>query len=231
MTISRRHALQIIAAEFADAPVVFTCGATSREMAALARRPNHLYVVDSMGLVSSILLGLSLGLENPDPAPGRPLPPDDSAAASPQALGSNALGHTKVVGVEGDGGMLMNLNALTSIGYLQPRNLLLIVLDNRQYASTGGQPTFTTRLDLADIAESCRLKVWRADDLETLRQSLTEAAAAPGPAFIRMRIAPGNAENIPLLLDDPVTLGHSFTQWLQSAAAPSPAEAGTGTGI
>ena len=231
MTISRRHALQIIAAEFADAPVVFTCGATSREMAALARRPNHLYVVDSMGLVSSILLGLSLGLENPDPAPGRPLPPDDSTAASPQAVGSNALAHTKVVGVEGDGGMLMNLNALTSIGYLQPRNLLLIVLDNRQYASTGGQPTFTTRLDLADIAESCRLKVWRADDLETLRQSLTEAAAAPGPAFIRMRIAPGNAEEIPLLLDDPVTLGHSFTQWLQSAAAPSPAAAGTGIGI
>ena len=236
MTISRHHALQIIAAEFADAPVVFTCGATSREMAALARRPNHLYVVDSMGLVSSILLGLSLGLENPDPAPGRPLPPDDSAAASSQAVGSNvagssALGHTKVVGVEGDGGMLMNLNALTSIGYLQPRNLLLIVLDNRQYASTGGQPTFTTRLDLADIAESCRLKVWRADDLETLRQSLTEAAAAPGPAFIRMRIAPGNAENIPLLLDDPVTLGHSFTQWLQSAAVPCPAEAEAGTGI
>ena len=231
MTISRRHALQIIAAEFADAPVVFTCGATSREMAALARRPNHLYVVDSMGLVSSILLGLSLGLENPDLAPGLPLPPGDSAAASPQAVGPNALAHTKVVGVEGDGGMLMNLNALTSIGYLQPRNLLLIVLDNRQYASTGGQPTFTTRLDLADVAESCRLKVWRADDLETLRQSLTEAAAAPGPAFIRMRIAPGNAENIPLLLDDPVTLGHSFTQWLQSAAVPSPAAAGTGIGI
>ena len=231
MTISRCHALQIIAAEFADAPVVFTCGATSREMAALARRPNHLYVVDSMGLVSSILLGLSLGLENPDPAPGRPPPPDDGAAASPQAVGSNTLGHTKVVGVEGDGGMLMNLNALTSIGYLQPRNLLLIVLDNQEYASTGGQPTFTTRLDLADIAESCHMKVWRADDLETLRQSLTEAAAAPGPAFIRMRIAPGNAANIPLLLDDPVTLGHSFTQWLQSTAAPSPAEAGTGIGI
>ena len=256
MSISRRHALQIIAAEFADAPVVFTCGATSREMAALGRRPNHLYVVDSMGLVSSILLGLSIGLEDLGLASGVPPAPADSAAiASGQAVGSevagsgavgaDAVGYNagrssavgsgvvlpKVVGVEGDGGMLVNLNALTSIGYLQPRNLLLIVLDNRQYASTGGQATFTTHLDLADIAESCQLKVWRADDLETLRQSLTEAAVAPGPAFIRMRITPGNAENIPLLLDDPVTLGHSFTQWLQSAAALSPAEAGTGIGI
>lgn len=196
MTTSRINALRAIAAAFPDEPVVFTCGSTSREMADLNRRPNHLYVVDSMGLVSSILLGLSLGLESA----GHPPAP-----------------YRKIVGVEGDGGMLMNLNALASIGYLQPDNLLLIVLDNREYASTGGQATFTTRLDLADIAASCNLKVWRADDLESLQQSLTEAAAAPGPAFVRMRIAPGNAPGIPLLLDDPVTLGHAFTQWLRPA--------------
>ena len=194
MTTPRLDALQAIAAEFAAAPVLFTCGATSREMAALDRRPNHLYVVDSMGLVSSILLGLSLGLET----------------------GSEPAAPRKVVGVEGDGGMLMNLNALATIGYLQPNNLILIVLDNGQYASTGGQPTFTTHLDLADIAASCNLKVWRAADLETLQQSLAEAAAAAGPAFIHMRIAPGNAAGIPLLLDDPVTLGHAFTDWLRA---------------
>ena len=188
MTTPRIDCLQTISTEFASEPVVFTCGSTSREMADLDRRTNHLYVVDSMGLVSSILLGLSLGL--------------DSA------------GHRKIVGVEGDGGMLMNLNALTSIGYLQPENLLLVVLDNQQYASTGGQATFTTHLDLADIAESCRLKVWRADDIETLQQSLTEAAATAGPCFVHMKIAPGNAAGVPLLLDDPVTLGHTFTQWL-----------------
>lgn len=193
MTTPRLDALQAIAAEFAAAPVLFTCGSTSREMAALDRRPNHLYVVDSMGLVSSILLGLSLGLESEPAAPPR-----------------------KVVGVEGDGGMLMNLNALATIGYLQPANLILIVLDNGQYASTGGQATFTTQLDLADIAASCNLKVWRAADLETLQQSLAEAAAADGPAFVHMRIAPGNAAGIPLLLDDPVTLGHAFTDWLRA---------------
>ena len=99
MTTPRIDALQTISAEFAAEPVVFTCGSTSREMADLDRRANHLYVVDSMGLVSSILLGLSLGLQ---PAGHRPNP------------------YRKVVGVEGDGGMLMNLNALTSIGYLQP---------------------------------------------------------------------------------------------------------------
>ncbi|MBM3943080.1 MAG: phosphonopyruvate decarboxylase [SAR202 cluster bacterium] len=187
--VARIDALRLIAQEFPQEPVVFTCGSTSREMASADRRDNHLYVVDAMGLVSSIVLGLSLG------------------------LGDDAQG--KVVGVEGDGGMLMNLNALSSIGYLQPANLLLIVLDNQAYASTGGQHTFTDRLDLADIADSCHFRTWRTDELEGLKQAIAEARQAPGPCFIRMRIDPGNTP-VPLLQDDPVTLGHTFTRWLAS---------------
>jgi thiamine pyrophosphate-dependent acetolactate synthase large subunit-like protein len=156
-------------------------------MVAVERRENHLYVVDSMGLVSSIVLGLSLGLE------------DDN--------------NHRVVGVEGDGGMLMNLNALTTIGYLQPKNLLLIILDNERYESTGGQYTFATSLDLAAVAASCGLYTWKADDLESFRQSITEALETAGPCFIHMKIAPGNAR-VPLLLDDPVILGNRFTRWL-----------------
>lgn len=193
MAVSRIEALRLISEQFPDDPVVFTCGATSREMAALERRDNHLLVVEAMGLVSSIVLGVSLGLEGDL--------------------------HRKVVGVEGDGAMLTSLNALTTIGYLQPRNLLLIVLDNEQYASTGGQYTFTTRLDLAAIAAECGLRTWKATDLETLKQSMAEAVDATGPGFIHMKIAPGNTQ-VPLLLEDPVTLGDRFTRWLASTSAP-----------
>ena len=189
MPVERIEALTLISSQLPDDPLVFTCGATCREMAAADRRENHLYVVDSMGLVASIVLGLSLGLE-----------------ANPRR---------RVVGVEGDGGMLANLNALATIGYLQPRNLLLIVLDNQRYASTGGQATFTTSLDLAAIAAACGLHTWQADDLESLKQSIAEAADTPGPAFVHMQIAPGNAQ-VPLLLDDPVTLGDRFNRWLSS---------------
>ncbi len=191
MAVERIDALSLISQHFPDDPVVFTCGATSREMAALERRDNHYLVVEAMGLVSSIVLGLSLGLEsNP---------------------------RRRVMGVEGDGAMLTNLNALTTIGYLQPKNLLLIILDNERYASTGGQPTFTTRLDLAAIASGCGLKVWRANDLESLKQAMTEAAGASGPGFIQMKIAPGNAR-VPLLLEDPVTLGDRFARWVASVS-------------
>jgi thiamine pyrophosphate-dependent acetolactate synthase large subunit-like protein len=191
MTMPRIEALRLISLQFPEDPVVFTCGATCREMVAVERRDNHLYVVDSMGLVSSIVLGLSLGLGQDH--------------------------RRRVVGVEGDGGMLMNLNALATIGYLQPKNLLLIILDNQRYESTGGQYTFTTQLDLAAIAASCGLRTWKADDIEGLQQAMAEAVSAGGPGFIHMQIAPGNAP-VPFLLDDPVTLGGSFTRWLSSAA-------------
>ena len=189
MAVERIEALSLISQQFPDDPVVFTCGATSREMAALERRDNHFLVVEAMGLVSPIVLGLSLGLEG-DP-------------------------QRRVVGVEGDGAMLTNLNALTTIGYLQPANLLLIILDNERYASTGGQYTFTSKLDLAAIAADCGLKTWKPDDLESLKQAMVEAATSTGPGFILMKIAPGNAA-VPLLLEDPVTLGDRFGRWLAS---------------
>lgn len=184
---SRIELLQAVSSEFPDDPVVFTCGATSREMAHSDRRPNHLYVVDSMGIVSSVLLGLSLSLE-----------------------GSSV---NKCVGVEGDGGMLMNLNALATIGHVKPKNLLLVVLDNESYASTGGQPTFTTELDLSNVAESCGLRTWRAESSEEFRAALASAAEVEGPGFIHAKIAPGNAD-VPLLLDDPALLSGGFAAWL-----------------
>ncbi len=187
--VQRIDALSTISNEFPGDPVVLTCGATSREMAHVDKRPNHLYVVDSMGLVSSIVLGLSLSLEK------------------------SQIG--RCIGVEGDGGMLMNMNALSTIGYLQPRKLLLIVFDNESYASTGGQPTFTDSLDLAAVAESCGLKTWKAKDSDGLRGALASATEVDGPGFIHVKISPANA-SVPLLLDDPATLGHTFSLWLST---------------
>jgi sulfopyruvate decarboxylase subunit beta len=195
MPTERIEALRLISQRFPADPVIFTCGATSREVAALERRENHLCVVDSMGIVSSIVLGISLGLEE----------------------GSDK----RVIGVEGDGGMLANLSSLATIGYLQPSNLLLIVLDNEAYASTGGQATFTTKLDLAGIADQCGFHTWKADDLEGLDQAISEATTPSrpsGPSFILMKIAHGNA-SVPLLLEDPVTLGDRFTRWLAASMA------------
>ena len=200
MPATRIDSLELISQQFPNDPIVLTCGSTCREMAAVDRRKNHYYIVDSMGIVTPVALGLSLGM-----------------AGLKARAGQSGR---KVVGVEGDGGILTNLNALATVGYLQPENLLLIVLDNESYASTGGQYTFSTKLDLADIAVSCGLRTWRASDLESLKQALVEASESPGPGFVHMKIAPGNAQ-VPLLLDDPVTLGDRFHRWLTASLESS----------
>ncbi|MBI2165415.1 MAG: phosphonopyruvate decarboxylase [Chloroflexi bacterium] len=185
--MERIEALAVIGEVFPEDPLVLTCGATSREMASLGRRANHFYVVDSMGLVSSITLGLALGLER---GPFR-----------------------KVVGVEGDGGILMNLNSLATAGYLEPSKFLLVVLDNEAYASTGGQPTFTTRLALADIASACRLRVWRCRQEGEFRQALGQARDSSGPGFINLKISPGNRQ-VPYLAEDPAILRYLFESYI-----------------
>src|SRR5215207_5441916 len=101
--LSRLDALKIIADAFPDQPVVLTLGGTVREMIAVAgRRPNHLHVLDSMGLPVPIALGLALGLEEDDR-------------------------YRRVVVVEGDGSLLMGFSVLSTIGLLQPKKLLAIV--------------------------------------------------------------------------------------------------------
>ena len=60
--LTRAEALQLIVRAYPVEPIVVTLGATARELAAIHRSPNHLYVLDSMGLPAAIALGLALGL-------------------------------------------------------------------------------------------------------------------------------------------------------------------------
>jgi sulfopyruvate decarboxylase subunit beta len=120
----------------------------------------------------------------------------------------------KVIGIEGDGSLLMNPNVLPTGGYLAPANLFIVLLDNQVYGSTAGLPTYANRVDLAGIAEASGWTVGRADDAEGLRSEFARLLEAPGPNFLHVRIEAGNAANIAKLLVDPVTLGNRFTAWL-----------------
>lgn len=191
--MKRIEALRVAADLAADLPVVATCAATSRELAAVADRDNHLYLLDSMGLTTSVGTGLAL------------------------AVAGTGVSHVLVL--DGDGSLLMNLNALATAGYLLPAALVLVILDNGSYASTAGLPTYSQRLDLGVLAEACGLAVRRAATVEELRDALTAAFAAPGPTVVHARIEPGNAPGIPLLLADPVLLSGRFRSWLTARMA------------
>jgi len=140
-------ALAGLAAAEQDALLICNIGYPSRELFSVRDRPENFYMLGSMGLASSIGLGLAL--------------------ARPEK---------RVMVLDGDGSLLMNLGSLASIAHHAPDNYLLVILDNCCYGSTGSQPT-CTRLgtDLAAVARAAGVRrVRRAEGREELAEALME---------------------------------------------------------
>ena len=186
--MKRIEALRTIVAATPDLPVVATCAATSRELASVEDRDNHLYLLDAMGLAVSVATGIA------------------------QAINGTPVSRSVVI--EGDGSLLMNPGAALTAGYLQPENLVVVLLDNGVYASTASIPTHAEKLDLGRIAESVDLKVLRASTSTELSDALRKTLTEPGPWFIHTRTEPGNEPGTKLLLIDPVVHGDRFRRWL-----------------
>ena len=120
----RIDALRAIYPSLERCIVVTIMGAVSAELQSLGHRPGFFYLLHSMGLASSMGLGISL------------LRPE-----------------LQVVVLDGDGSILMNLGALTTMARYRPRNLVHVVFDNESLLSVGGFPTATaTGTDIAGMA-------------------------------------------------------------------------------
>ncbi|WP_235934494.1 thiamine pyrophosphate-dependent enzyme [Paramicrobacterium chengjingii] len=185
----RIEALDILAPRLTDHPVVVTCAATSRELAYVQDSDNHMYLLDSMGLAGSVAAGLALAL-------------DDQME--------------KVVAIEGDGSLFMNPNVLFTNATLNLRNLVIVLLDNAVFGSTGNLPTYADSIDLGSVAIALGHEVRRADDADSLRRELDELLSVDGPSFLHVRIEVGNAE-VEKVLVDPVDIKTRFTSWVASA--------------
>ena len=139
------------------APIVASLGHPAYDLFAAGDRPQHFYTWGSMGLASSI--GLGLALARPD---------------------------LRVIVLDGDGSLLMNLGSLATIGLLRPTNLIVIVMDNEEYATTGGQPTPTAHgADLAGAARA--MGIATATTVRT-EGELRGALNTPGPIFIAAKV-------------------------------------------
>ena len=105
--------------------VVTIMGAVAAELQSLGHRTNFFYLQHAMGLASS--MGLGIALSRPE---------------------------LKVIVLDGDGSVLMNLGGLTTLARYRPRNLVHVVFDNESLLSVGGFPTATsTGSDIAAIAK------------------------------------------------------------------------------
>jgi sulfopyruvate decarboxylase subunit beta len=129
--MKRAKCIEAIYGELQDKLVVTIMGACAQELYDLGHCENFFYLEHAMGLASSIGLGLALNLP-----------------------------HEKVVVMDGDGSVLMNLGTLTTLARYRPPNLTHIIFDNGSLLSTGGFASHTTAgiTDLAAIARGAGIK-------------------------------------------------------------------------
>ena len=112
-----------------------------------------------------------------------------------------ALAHPerKVMVLDGDGSLLMNLGALVTMSNEAPENLVHFLFDNGVYAVTGGQPVpGAGRADWKQMAAAAGYAVtFSFDNLEDLTTGIDEVMAAKGPVFVHLAVTP-KIENTPV---------------------------------
>ncbi len=156
----RFSATKMLLSQLGDLPVVANLGPTTDELWHAEHRDRNFYTYGSMGLCTSIALGMALSVGE------------------------------KVVSLDGDGSLLMNLGTIATIGREQPPNLLVVVWDNEQWAQTGNQPSHTEfGTDLEQVARSCDIKkTATVRDEEALQSVFMQALEEDGPWFIVAKI-------------------------------------------
>lgn len=113
---------------------------------------------------------------------------------STTALGlALALRHRRVIALETDGSVLMNIGALATLGNVRPPNLTVVVLDNGIYECIGGAPTLTAgNTDLALMARGagCTNTV-TVHAIEDCRQEFGRQVDDGEFGYLVAKIAPG----------------------------------------
>jgi len=187
----RLECIRSIYPEFEKCLVVTIMGAVAAELQSLGHRPNFFYLQHAMGLASSTGLGLALSL--------------------PQQ---------KIVVLDGDGSVLMNLGGLSTMARYKPKNLVHIIFDNESLLSVGGFPTATaTGTDLAGVARASGIEaVSTAKTCEEFTQKVKKAIGGNQLACIVAKVeAAGPSKfvtDLPLLENR-----FQFRRYIQSLSA------------
>lgn len=168
--ISRQQALREVVSQtpVESTVVLASTGFCGRELYALEDRPNHLYMVGSMGCVLPLALGLAL------------VRPD-----------------LRVLALDGDGAALMRMGAFATAGAYGPPNLYHLLLDNAAHDSTGGQATVSANVSFGNVAAACGYAAsLETDDLGKIREWL-RAPPLDGARFARLLTRPGSPADLP----------------------------------
>jgi len=167
---SRREALRAVVAQTSptDTVLLASTGFCGRELYAIQDRPNHLYMVGSMGCVVPLALGLALA--RPD---------------------------LRVIALDGDGAALMRMGAFATVGAYGPPNLAHLLLDNGAHDSTGAQATVSPNVSFGEVAAACGYAASLETDSVSRLAEWLELPPLEGPRFVRLLTRPGTPADLP----------------------------------
>jgi len=164
-----------------DCLVIVCNGMIGRELYTQADAPGHFYMIGSMGLASSIGLGLAIT------QPSR-----------------------TIVVFDGDGNVLMNMGTLGSVAASGVTNFYHVVFDNRAHGSTGDQRTISDRVPLERVAGAAGYRRTGRVDAAGLDAALKTLFVEPGPALLLVEVERGNQPGIGRVARSPRELTTRF---------------------
>ena len=165
-----------------DDRIISANGFISRDLFSVSDTRSAFYMIGSMGLASSIGLGIAL---------------KDTGR--------------KVFVFDGDGNILMNLGSLTTIGSLKPKNLIHVVFDNSVHESTGSQPTNTNFVSIEKIAKACNYNhTFTARTENNFQKILRKIKKLNGPIMIVVKIQKSNNKKSPRINYEPLEIKERF---------------------
>ena len=189
--MKRAECMAMLYPELHDTPVVTIMGACAQELYDLGHRENFFYLQHAMGLASSVGLGLALHLPR-----------------------------QKVVVLDGDGSVLMNLGTLATLARYRPRNLVHVIFDNGSLLSTGGFDSHTTAgvTDLAAIARGAGIEhVATASTTIEFGEAFLAALECEDLSVIVAKVAAVGPEHYGMDLHLPEN-AFRFRRWIQGRA-------------
>ena len=182
----RSDVLRDIAPVIRDHLVVCNIGLPSQELHLLDDQPTNFYMLGTMGLSSSIGLGLALAQDK------------------------------KVISIDGDGSVLTNFGTLPTIANNVADNYILLIIDNGSYGSTGDQPTYAgKKTSLTNVARACGCENVVECQASETREVLEKALASNRMTVIVCKCESGNIK-VPVITMDPVVIRDRFMKAVQA---------------
>lgn len=176
----RSDILKEIAPILRDQLVICNIGLPSQELHLIDDQPTNFYMLGTMGLSSSIGLGL--------------------------ALAQNKT----VISIDGDGSVLTNFGTLPTIANNVADNFILLIIDNGSYGSTGDQQTYAgKKTSLTAVAKACGCENVVECRAEDTGKVLSDAIASKKMTIIVAKCESGNIK-VPVITMDPVVIRDRF---------------------